>query len=94
MAYTPVNWEDSPKTTTAIDQRNLNHMDMQIAQNASDLSGFQTQINSVNLANERIETDILALNDGVNGLKFVVCSRADWEALAVKPTNTVYIFNG
>lgn len=94
MAYTPVNWEDSPKTNTAIDQHNLNHMDAQIAQNAADLSGFQTQINSVNTANERIETDIAAINEGINGLKFVVCSRAYWEGLAVRPTNTVYIFNG
>lgn len=72
MAYTKINWENSPSTNTPINATNLNKMDTQIKQNADDISGLDTRvttaeenISSFNLSIYETPTNVTATNGSV-----------------------------
>lgn len=44
MAYSKINWENSPSTNTPINATNLNKMDTQIKDNADDIEGLDTRV--------------------------------------------------
>lgn len=92
MAYDPINWEDEPSHNTALEAANLNHMEAGIAANDSSISGFQTDINSINQAQSAINTQLTNIAASLGGLSFVAISRAEWEALPARPATTVYFF--
>lgn len=45
MEYTPVNWKESPNTTTPINAANLNHMEAGISGNAEDIKELERSKN-------------------------------------------------
>ena len=94
MAYNPVNWEDEPSHNTAINSDNLNKMDAGIAANDAAIAGFQGAITSIQTANQIIGEDVSRLKSQVGNCSIVICTKEYWRNLAVRPANTLYIFNG
>ena len=47
MAYTKINWQNSPSAETPINADNLNHMDDQIAENEQKISELETEVDDL-----------------------------------------------
>lgn len=47
MAYTKINWQNSPSAETPINADNLNHMDDQIAKNEQKISELETEVDDL-----------------------------------------------
>ena len=68
MAYTKINWEDSPSTNTPINASNLNKMDTQIKDNADDIEELESNISKLNLVDfESFDNTKITTSYGVIG---------------------------
>lgn len=95
LSYNTVNWQDESEShDTPLEAKNLKQMDNQIAANVDAINSFADSINDVSQSNSFNRTDITNIQNQLNNLSFVTCTRAEYNAMEKHPATTVYIFIG
>lgn len=91
--YIPVGWKDNPNHDTAVEAKNLNHMDDQIVKNATEISGIDYRCQTVEQMTQTTNQNVTTIMNQIGNLKFVILSRAAYNEMERHDPNTLYIFN-